>query len=227
MKRVFFMMGILAVVLLAANNLHAFTFDGPQALDDWTEAFVTGNFTSTPSGTQMQLVVNGSGEQGYGYGIRYKVFSNAIGITATFNVSSLGGYMFVGLGRYLGTTAAGNLIQVQIYLDTWGGYSRICYWVRERTTERETVRILAEGNLGADSGGLWTVGQNVTLAFARLGNDIYFYTPGNGAYVIVRPFETMGAVSDSDHPHYILGYTSFGEENYFTATVSEVSIVYP
>jgi len=61
MKRVLFLMGILAVVLLAVNNLYAFTFDGPQTLDDWTEAFVTGNFTSTPSGTQMQVVVNGSG----------------------------------------------------------------------------------------------------------------------------------------------------------------------
>ncbi len=218
-------MGILAVVLLAVNNLHAFTFDGPQTLDDWTEDVSSGNFTSTTSGTQMQLDVSGS--EGAAEGIRYKEFSNAIGVMATFNVSSLGGYMLVGLGRYLGSTAADNLIQAQIYLDTWGGYNRIHYRVRERTTDYQTIRTLAEGNLGATSGVLWTIGQNVTLAFARLGNDIYFYTPGNGAYVIVRPFETMGAVSDSDHPHYIMGYASSGEEDYFTATVSKVNMVYP
>ena len=219
-------MGILAVVLLAVNNLHAFTFDGPQTLDDWTEYVVSGNFTSTTSGTQMQLDVSGS--EGEANGIRYKEFSNAIGVMATFNVSSLGGYMVAGLGRNLGSTAAGNLIQAQIYLDTWSGYNRIYYRVRERTPDLQTIiRTLAEGNLGAHSGGLWTVGQDVTLAFARLGNDIYFYTPGNGAFVIVRPFETMGAVSDTDHPHYILGYTSSGAENYFTATVSQVNMVYP
>jgi len=223
MKRVLFLMGILAVVLLAVNNLHAFTLDGPQTLDDWTEYVLSGNFTSTTSGTQMQLDVSGS--EGVANGIRYKEFSNAIGVIATFNVSSLGGYMVAGLGRNLGSTAAGNLIQAQIYLDTWSGYNRICYRVRERTTDRQIIRTLAFGFLGDSSGGLWTVGQNVTLGFARLGNDIYFYTPGNGAFVIVRPFEAMGTVSDQSH--YIFGYAPSGAENYFTATVSQVYIVYP
>jgi len=222
MKRVLFLMGILAVVLLAVNNLHAFTLAGPQTLDDWTEYFVLGNFTSTTSGTQMQLVVNGS--QGEAYGVRYKEFSNAIGVMATFNVSSLGDDMAVGLGRNLGSTAAGNLIQAQIFLDTWGTSKRIYYRVRERTTDYQTIRTLACGYLGDHSGG-WTVGQNVTLAFARMGNDIYFYTPGNGAYVIVRPFETMGTVSDLSP--YIYGWVPSGAENYFTATVSQVYIVYP
>ena len=216
-------MGILAVVLLAVNNLHAFTFDGHQTLDDWTEIVFSGNFTSTTSGTQMQLDVSGS--EGVANGTRYKVFSDAIGVMATFNVSSLGGYMVAGLGRSLGSTAAGNEIQAQIYLDTWSGYNRVYYRVRERTPDLTYIRTLAEGHLGIHSGGLWTVGQDVILAFARLGNDIYFYTPGNGAYVIVRPFETMGAVSDTSH--YIFGYTSSGAENYFTATVSRVNMVHP
>lgn len=216
-------MGILAVVLLAVNNLHAFTLDGPQTLDDWTEDYVVGNFTSTTSGTQMQLDVSGS--EGVANGIRYKEFSNAIGVLATFNVSSLGGDMVVGLGQYVGTTAAGNLIRARIYLDIFDTSKRIAYSVEERTTDFQWIRTLAYGFVGNYSGG-WTVGQDVTLAFARLGDDIYFYTPGSGAYVIVRPFEAMGTISD-DSFHYITSWAASGAENYFTATVSQVNMVYP
>lgn len=226
MKRALFLVGILAALLLAADSGHAFILDGPQILDDWTQRVVSGNFTSTTGGSQMELDV--SGDEGEAVGIRYKEFTNAIGIMARFNVSSFSGYMVVGLGRYLGTTASGNLIQAQIYLDTWSGYNRIYYRVREQTPDLQTtVRTLASGFLGDHSGGLWEIGENVILAFARLGNDIYFYTPGNGAYVIIRPFENMGAISDSDYPPSIFGHAPAGEENYATVVVSGVNIVYP
>lgn len=221
MKRVLFLMGIFAVVLLAVNNLHAFTLDGPQALDDWTENVFSGNFTSTTSGTQMQIEVNGSQVQGFG--ARVKKFSNGIGILATFNVSSVGVNMGVGLGWYLGSTAEGNLIHAAIWLQDWDGEKRITYQVSERTTDFQTIRTVSYGFLGHWFGG-WTVDQNVTFGLARQGDDIYFYTPDNGAYVIVRPFQTMGI---PDYPFGIWGQAPSGEENYCTATVSQVYIVYP
>ncbi len=206
---------VVVLVLLFTSQVLA-----AEDLSDWGEYIWQGNISLIPSGTSLNVTADGSA--GEAWKARYKVFPDAVGVLAKVNVSGVSGVSNVGLRKYLGTTAADTLILAEIMVEQYDGQKRIYYRVRERDDQGNTIKQIAGGALG-DWDGTWSTGQNITIALARILDEIWFYTPGNGAFVKVAPFETMGPL-DSDVQIY--GYASDGDTNSVNATVSDVTILY-
>ena len=214
---------VAVLVLFATNSAMAFSFSEPQVLDDWPENVYSGNFTSQVSGTQMQMSVVGT-DAAKAYGDRRLDFTDSIGAMATFNVSSVeGNNVNMGISQIIGYTSTGNGILAEVGLDTFSGTYRIKYAVYEYSPSEVREKTLAVGYLGGYSGG-WEIGKDVTIAFGRLGTQIYFYSPGKDAFAIVEPFDFAGVLSGTA---IIWGWTDAKNGNSMTATISNVIIIYP
>ena len=213
-----------ALVLFAASSAMAISFSGPQLLDDWPDNVISGNYTSTVSGTQMQMSVVGTVESS-AFGDRRMGFTDSIGAMATYNVSSVeGNNVNMGISQIIGYTSTGTWILATIGLDTFSGDYRIRYRVREYdSTTGKVTKTWAAGFLGGFSGG-WKVGEDVTVAFGRLGNQIYFYSPSKQLYAIIQPFDFAGVLSG---PAILWGWADAKNGNSMTATISNVMIIYP
>ena len=209
-----FILAIALVLSFSSPTLAA------ENLSDWEENIWQGNVSLIPDGTKLNVSVEGSA--GEAWRSRDKYFPNALGVMAQVNVSDVSGYCNVGLRKYLGTTAADTRILAEIMLEQYDGEKRIYYRIRERDAQGKTIRLIAGGALG-DWDGTWSPRQNITIALALIGDEIWFYTPGNGAFVKVLPFESMG-IFESDVQIY--GYARDGVTNSLNAVVSDVAILY-
>jgi len=208
---------ILAVALVLSFSSQVLA---AEDLSDWEEYIWQGNISLIPDGTNLNVSADGSTVEAWGK--RYKNFPDAVGVLANVNVSGVSGYINVGLRKYLGTTAADTRILAELMLEQWEGNKRIYYRVRERDDQGNTIKQIAAGALG-DWDGTWSPGQNITIALARIGDEIWFYTPGNGAFVKVMPFESMGTMESEVE---IYGAAREGATNSVNAVVSDVTILY-
>jgi hypothetical protein len=225
-SKVFSMILFSFLFLFGAVNLaFAVSFSEPQNLDDWTENIYSGSFSTQVSGTVMQMSVVGS-DANQAFGDRRKDFADSIGGWATFNVSSFeGNNVNMGISQILGYTSKGTGILAEIGLDTFGGDKRIRYRVREYDFSASTfIKTWAVGFLG-DFSGAWEIGENVTIAFGRLGTQIYFYSPSKALYTIIQPFDFAGVQNGA--PLIIWGWADKSNGNSMTATISNVLSIYP
>jgi hypothetical protein len=153
-----------------------------------------------------------------------KYFEGATGMLATVNISKAEGtWVYVNLWKYVGATSTGNLIQAAVSVLKTSGSHEIYYIVRERDQDNNITKILAKGYLGSD---LWSEGQDVAIGFSRIENEIWFYTPGNGAFVKVDPFEQMDDVGTEFANCFIATWANDGADNTISGTVSDVQILY-
>ena len=215
---------VTALVLFATNSAMALYFSEPQVLDDWPDNVISGDYTSEVSGTEMQMsVVGADGNQAYGD--RRMDFTDSVGAMATYNVSSVeGNNVNMGISQIIGYTSTGTWILVTIDLDTFSGNNRIRYRVREYdSTTSKVVNEWANGYLGGYSGG-WNVGEDVSIAFVRIGTQIYFYSPSKDVFAIIQPLDFAGFLSG---PVILFGWADTKSGNSMTATISNVMILYP
>lgn len=218
---------VAVLVLFATNSAMAISFSEPQLLDDWPETVVSGGFMSEVSGTQMQMSVAGT-DTGITLGNRQADFTGSVGAMATYNVSSVaaveGSDVIMGLSQFIGYTSTGNGIVAQIGLETWSGQNRIWYQVQEFDFSTQTFKErLGTGVLGDWSGG-WKTNEDVTVAFARIGNQIYFYSPSKKIFTIIQPLDFADILSG---PVRLWGWATANNTNSMTATISNVLIIYP
>lgn len=217
-KKLGFVFCLLMACLFAVNA------NAAENLSDWTQEKYSGNVQFIPSGTSVSLDVSSTAIEP-GWGNMNKYFPGATGMLATVNCSQAKGNTEVTLWKYVGTTASGNLIQAVLTVEQNDGKRFINYMVRERDRSHTFVRMIASGYLGYFEGA-WSEGEDITIGFSRLGNEIWFYTPGNGAFVKVAPFENMGSVGTEYSNCYIAVWVAAGGYSTVSATVSNVSILY-
>ncbi len=194
-----------------------------ENLTDW-EAYVwQGNVAMSHSGTALSVSANGSSKVAMGR--IYKNFPNAVGMYASVNVPQSSGENGVGIRRNIGKAADGSKVMAELYLNEYGGDKRIQYNIRKRDSNGNTLKVYARGYLGNFLDG-WESGQNVLIAFARVGDEVWFYTPQNNVglvkILLMEPVEVM-----ADQEMEIWAWTQNGSTNSLSATVSDVEILYP
>ena len=195
-----------------------------ENLDDWKEEIYSGSVQFTPNGTSVRVSASGTSVEN-GWGNINKYFDGATGMLATVNCSEANGTTAVSIWKYVGATSTGNMIQAILTVNQYNGKRYIYYIVRERNQSHIFIKMLASGYLGA-SEGTWSEGQDITIGFSRIGNEIWFYTQENGAFVKVQPFANMGSVSTPYANCFVATSVGSGEENSLNATVSNVQILY-
>jgi hypothetical protein len=194
-----------------------------ENLEDWTFFVWQGNITMTPSGTVVNVQTPGSDSEEWSR--LSKKFPNALGIKATVNISSINGngWSSIGIRKNVGINTAGNRILAEIYLSEEDGDKGISFKIRERDDQGNTLRVIVTGHPG-DWSGTWSLGQNVEIGLARISDyEICFYTPANGALIIVKLSEKM---NDFDSDVQIFASTADGSNKAYTGTVSNVDIIY-
>jgi hypothetical protein len=214
-----FTKGIL-VSLCAVAMMGAFALSAQAAenLDDWEVQIASGNPRLTPHGTAVEVSANGAG--GTEQGNLVIDITGDVGVLAEINVSKMeGNDAICGLSKFLGTTPSGTYIQALIDVSQFEQWNTIRYRVREMDSNFAEVRVLVYGYLGNYKDG-WSIGGNALIGLARLGDDIYFATPANGAFVKVQTFEGMG---DMDATTRIYVWAGSGA-NSIQATVSNVEL---
>jgi hypothetical protein len=213
MKTKFALIFFFVLIVLSSVSVKA-----SEVLEGWNESIDTGVMQFIPNGTTMDITVSGDGEEAWGNHNKY--FDGAYGVMATFNVSSVFEKgLDTGLRMYVGLNSIGNKILAEIRLSEYDGEHRITYRLRERLSDGTTVKVIAYGFLG-NYKGMWDIGQNITIGFAHIGKDIYFYTPETNAYVKIEPFFDMFPMDSSIE---IYGWAETG--CIFSATVSNVNIL--
>ena len=221
MKKLIVGMMALGMVCIFGNVANAV-----ENLNDWTEEIYSGGVQFTPNGMSVSVSASGTSiENGWGNINKYFYFDDATGMMATVNCSEANGTTEVSIWKYVGATSTGNMIQAVLTVKQYNGKRYISYVVRERDQSHTLIRVLAFGYLGA-SEGTWSEGQDITIGFSRIGNEIWFYTPGNGAFVKVQPFGNMGSVSTANSNCFIATWVASGADNSLSATVSNVQILY-
>lgn len=218
MKKVIGCIIVLGMVCIFGN-----VADAGENLNDWTEEIHSGSVQFTPNGTSVSVSASGTSVEA-GWGNLNKYFDGATGMLATVNCSEANGTTGVSIWKYVGATSTGNMIQAILQINQSNGKRNIYYVVRERNQSHTLIRVLSFGYLGA-SEGTWSEGQDITIGFSRIGNEIWFYTPGNGAFVKVQPFENMGSVSTANSNCFMGTWVASGSENSLDATVSNVQIL--
>jgi len=217
-------LGISVLVLLFSAGVYA-----SENLSDWKDYIWQGNVTVSHSGTVYTVNANGnSGKESMGK--TYKNFPNAVGFYASVNVSQCSGENGVGIRRNIGKAADGNNVMAELYVNQFEGNRRIQYKIRKRDKDGNTLKVYARGYLG-DFFGIWEPGQNVLIAFARVGDEVWFYTPQNNVglvkILLMEPVQSVETLEDKDKNMEIWAWTQSGSVNSLSATVSDVEILYP
>ena len=218
MKKVIGCIIVLGMVCIFGNVV-----DAAENLNDWTEEIYSGSIQFTPDGTTVRVSASGTSVES-GLGNINKYFDGATGMLATVNCSEANGTTEVSIWKYVGATSTGNMIQAILTVKQYNGKRYISYVVRERNQSHTVIRVLAFGYLGAWEG-TWSEGQDTTIGFSRIGNEIWFYTPETGAFVKVQPFANMGSVSTANSNCFIATSVASGAENSVNATISNVQIL--
>ena len=193
-----------------------------ENLEDWTFYVWQGNITMTPSATVVNFQTPGSDLEEWS--TISKNFPSALGVIATFNISSVNGSASTGIRKYVGINEAGNRILAEIYLSANSGDKHISFKIRERDDQGNTLTVIATGHPG-DWEGTWSLGQNIEIGLAKISDyEICLYTPANSAFIIIKLSEKMNTF-DSDVE--IFAGAGVGSNNTITGTVSNVDIIYP
>jgi hypothetical protein len=153
--------------------------------------------------------------------------SNPIGMMATFDILSLNGVSRLGIRQYVGTWGD-NYLEAQIYIwDSDDKTLHIGYRVRVQNTNNNNVKVLSVGELGGSNN---YPTSDITIAFAKINNEIWFFAEGYDS-IVWKPQQIIGNIvnkpewSDAEKLG-IEGWTEKGIENYGSATVKDVKILY-
>lgn len=214
--------GFLLVIFyfLFSFPVYAFTFQPVSNFDDWVE-YISNSARFEIGGNSLTMNVDGS--EGYGNGSFYKEFPNSIGMAVTVNIESMSGTASAGIAKWeIGKTQNGNRIQALIGVGTDGEEKKIFYNVHERDSEtNEYVRTLLDGVLGGY--GELIVGHNITVALARVGNEIWLHAAGYG----ILKYALSDIATGNPHARCSLwGDAQAGSSNSISATYSNLYIIY-
>lgn len=196
---------------------HAFTFEPVNSFTEWIELEHLGQFQHF--GNTTTVTVKGNSKFGHNANLMSSV-TGLVGILASINVATFEGDSSVGIGIYPGRWGE-NRIFVSMALSKKGSQYSIYYLIRLRDSEDKFVGDLAYGRFGGTD--IQIVGNNITIGFARSGNEIIFYA-GGYSFITWKPLFTMGNGTDGA---WLWAGVSQGSSNNVTATFSNVSIIHP
>ena len=214
------------ILLLASGSAFA-----GENLEGWSEYVESGTVSFTPSGEKLAFSLEDDPAILQAWGKWDKNFPGVYGVMATFKVDSYtGSDVAIGLRKYVGLTNTGpfstnngNPIQARLNLHIWENNFRISYQVRERTPTGTVVQYFAKGVLGAYEDA-WKLGDQVTIGLAVVGQDIYFYTPGVGAFTKVQLLDGMSPITSQYSKVEIEGYV-WNTDGNISGEVSNVTLL--
>jgi hypothetical protein len=219
MKTKYAFLILMGLALLVGAPVYA-----QENMEDWFEDIWQdggGTFSSSVSGTMTSLDASGNG--GEAWGSRNKTFENAFGMIANVNVTAIDGNASMGIRKYVGILPNGNRVLAEIYAtQTSSGDKAIYYRLRERDTSNATVQNYGWGIFG-DWDGTWTSGQDILIAFAVIGNDVWFASSISSGIVKIQPFAQMTV--DTSSGFAIYAWSNSGAGNSISGTVNNVTIL--
>lgn len=221
MKKIIASIIVLVMVFMFTGTALSFSFLPIDDFSDWSEyqGLLSNPVIFNASGPYINIKTDGSIIEAWGK--LYKRFSGAIGIMATINVRSVNGNAHVGLQKYLGNWGDNNIL-AEIWVQRYEDRHTIAYRIRECDVNHDTVRVWSLGHFG-DSREEWNEGENVTVALARVEEQILFFCAGYGMIKWVPP-DPMGPI-DSDVE--ITGWAEEGASNNIDAIVVDVKVISP
>lgn len=221
MKKIIASIIVLVMVFVFAGIALSFSFLPIDDFSDWGEyqGSLSNPVIFDASGPYINIKTDGSIIEAWGK--LYKRFSGAIGILATINVRGVNGNAHVGLQKHLGNWGDNNIL-AEILIQRYEDRQTIAYRIREFDENHDTVRVWSLGHFG-DSREEWNEGENVTVALARVEEEILFFCAGYGMIKWVPP-NPMGPI-DSDVE--IAGWAEEGASNNIDALVMDVKVISP
>ena len=226
MKKLVIFMTTLVMVGLVSGVAFGVTLEPAPDFNDssWWE------FKSSDDGVSVQIdrqknyvkfsLKDEAGEYSWGNVARNNW--NSIGIMATVTIDSVSGtYASAGVIHYEVGQHNGNKIYAMIAVVEGSGSNnqRTEAIVRERMPDGSSKTLATLRFPDFDTS---AVGRAVTIALARLGNEVYFFQAGVDAYLIYQPHYDLGEVGNSSGSGI---YTNVGANATVEATISNVLIV--
>jgi hypothetical protein len=219
MKRTLISFLAFAVVLASFSLVYAV-----EPLDQW-ELVKKGSDDKTQifmQGAYAKIQMNGN-SGGLWQAIQKKE-DGAVGMFGNVWLESADGFAQVGFGNDVGVMLSGNRIRAEIYLERFDKnvslYFRVLEQKQNASGEWEKFRQITSGALGSWHDD-YKVGEAAWMAFARIGSEVWFYTPQNGAIVKCVLLEEFLPIQE---PFQVFGWTDTGDGNSVEATIWDVTL---
>lgn len=195
---------------------------------NWTKEYIEGDVNFSANGTTLEInAVGTNGIDDYVWGNTGESYSDAVGLVATFNVSSTGtnddADIGTGLRKRFAYTENGNLIEVQIYLSEYQKARRVQYRIRERTPEGEIVKTYSRGIFGDYSATPWDLNQDIIIGFAAIGDTLAFYCAEYDFFVIYK--FTSPVHIEKSNQNDVFAYASINGPGSVTATAKDFYVL--
>ena len=228
MRRNIFVGLVIGFILVLLSNICLAISLFPVAdLSDWGEFQAKENNPVSITRTEGTVQLVADGEADYAWGSIYKIYPGSIGIIAQVNVSRASGNVAMGIRKYIATTESGSRLSAEMQVVRWNDSYKIEYYLKEKDSSGNIIRQLGAGTYGEWASGEaneWSLGQDVFLGLALVGNEVWFYSPGYG---ILAKVQILSPFTPSDDYIQVNAYAQYGTGNHIEGSVKDISIVYP
>ncbi len=184
-----------------------------------------GTGTVTTNGATVNLSAIGSAANSVLNTLAENGTTGVVGMMATLKVnqatSTSGNASRIGISQNIGMVGT-NTIQILMALNQKNGSNMIWYRVRFTDAATNIPTVLAQGTFGDTSGG-WSNGDNRTVAFALIGNELWFYSVEVPEFIKVQLPDAI-TKSNNDSPT-VFAYADQGTGNAISGSVSNIYLI--
>ncbi|MGD9973270.1 MAG: hypothetical protein AB7S77_09440 [Desulfatirhabdiaceae bacterium] len=155
----------------------------------------------------------------------YKTGSNDVtGMWATLQVDEIAGRSKLGIQGSFGLIG-NSKIQVQLYLEQYDNYKSIRYTILSIDLYTGSWAYVSLGAIG-DWKNSWLPGDQISVAFAIFGNEIWIYADGYPQLMKVQMLDEITPYNDFGYPAAFF-WTDAGSGNSISGSVSDIFLIYP
>lgn len=180
------------------------------------------------NGSQIDLFVNGT-DTSDGFALIRNNSITPIGLMATFDIKNMNGACRIGIRQYVGIFE-GNYVEAQAYIQKYpDNLPHVIFRVRLQDTNNNNLRVLSIGEIGSSIN--YPNYQAITIAFARINSEVWFWTEGSDTIIKWKPTKEMGNINIK--PEWIDaekvgidGYAEKGTGNFASATVRNINLLF-
>ena len=143
------------------------------------------------------------------------------GMLATLRIDQVSGNCELGLKATIGQIGS-KRIQVLIYLTEYNSEKSIQYSITLNDLTDDSSALVGSGTFGG-SDGAWVLGKPQTIAFARVGSEVWFYADG---FKQIQKIQLSDGITS--YYDYAAGYVNAptGVRTAITGSISDMYLYY-
>ena len=219
--------GFLAILIIAGWTVCATAMESAPitSFDSTWQTWSQGCNTPPINTDDATINIQTQGSDTGCSGMFYKTATNNVtGMWATLQVDEIAGRSKLGIQGSFGLIA-NSKIQAQLFLEQYDKHKSIRYTIKSIDLCTGSSVYLSMGTIG-DWNNSWLPGDQISVAFAIIGNEIWIYADGYPQLMKIQMMDEIIPYNDFGYPAAFF-WTDEGSENSISGNVSNIFLIYP